>query len=501
MTAVVQMEGIWKTFPGVVALQGVDFELEAGEIHALAGENGSGKSTLVKILYGAHTADAGAIHVDGEAVRFTSPRQAIEHGIVAISQELTLAPTLTVAENVLMGRLPRRRGAIDWRAARQRAGEALEGLGVEVDPRRRVEDLPLELRQEVEVARAVSANSKVLILDEATSALSEAATDRLLERLELLRQRGVAIVFISHRLREIYRCASRATVLRDGRLIGTAPLPETTESRLVQMMVGREIEDLFHKRRLDPGEAVLEVRGLTTDDGSVLDASFAVRAGEIVGVAGLVGCGKNELALALGGAIPAAGEVRVRGRPVSLRSPSAAIRAGITLVPDDRKRNAILPTRSVQHNLSAAWMERLASFGVLNVRRERRLATDATTRFSVKMASLGTRIVHLSGGNQQKVVLGRWFTLSPDVVVLSEPTRGIDVGAKSEVYELIQEMAAQGAGVLFVSSELPELIGLTDRIIVMFRYRICAEFDTRHVLEEQIAHAALGGEVEAEALA
>jgi len=493
----VRMEGIVKAFPGVLALDGVDFELEPGEIHALAGENGSGKSTLVKILYGAHQPDAGTIEVNGEAVSFSSPRQAIEHGIVAISQELTLAPTLTVAENILMGRLPRRRGAIDWVSARRLARRALDDLGVHVDPRQRVEELPLELQQEVEVARAVSANSKVLILDEATSALSETATERLLERLHQLRDRGVAIVFISHRLREVYSCASRATVLRDGRLIGTVPVEGTSEARLVQMMVGREIDDLYNKRAIDQGEPVLEVRNLTTEDGTVLDASFEVKAGEIVGIAGLVGCGKNELALALGGAMHASGDVKVRGRRVHLRSPGAAMKAGISLVPDDRKRNAILPTRSVQHNLSAAWVDRLSTMGILNPRRERRLASDAVARFRVRTASLATKIVNLSGGNQHKVVLARWFALSPEVIVLSEPTRGIDVGAKSEVYGLIQDMAAGGAGVVMISSEMPELIGLADRILVMFRHRICAEFDAAGAQEEQIAHAALGGEAAA----
>jgi ribose transport system ATP-binding protein len=266
----------------------------------------------------------------------------------------------------------------------------------------------------------------------------------------------------------------------------------------VQMMVGREIGDLYGKRSIDRGEPVLEVRNLTTEDGSVLDASFEVASGEILGVAGLVGCGKNELALALGGAIHSSGDVLVRGQRVRLRSPDAAIKAGISLVPDDRKRNAILPTRSVQHNLSAAWMRRLSRFGVVNPRRERRLAGQAVTRFAVKTASLSTRIVNLSGGNQQKVVLARWLALDPDVIVLSEPTRGIDVGAKSEVYRLIQEMASGGAAIVMISSELPELIGLADRIVVMFRHRICAEFEAAGVLEEQIAHSALGGEATVE---
>jgi len=267
------------------------------------------------------------------------------------------------------------------------------------------------------------------------------------------------------------------------------------------MMVGREIGDLFNKRRIERREPVLTVRNLTTEDGTVIDASFEVKAGEIVGVAGLVGCGKSELALALGGALPARGEVELRGKPVRLRSPRAAIDAGIALVPEDRKRSSILPTRSVQDNLSAAWMRRLCRFGVINSTRERRMAAESVTRFGIKTASLSTRIVNLSGGNQQKVVLGRWFALSPDVVVLSEPTRGIDVGAKSEVYRLILDMAENGAGVIMISSELPELIGLADRILVMFRRRICAEFDARDVLEEQIAHAALGGTPALEAAA
>ena len=489
----VRMTGISKAFTGVLALDGVDLELLPGELHALAGENGSGKSTLVKILYGGLQADAGRIEIDGRPVSFSGPHAAIAAGVVAISQELTLAPTLTVAENVLMGRLPRRNGMIDWRRARRLAAAALDELDVHVDPRRRVGELSIELQQEVEVARAVSADSRVLVVDEATSSLSEAATDRLLERLEHLRRRGVAIVFISHRLRELYRCASRVTVLRDGRLIGTAPLPQTSEHELVRMLVGREITDLFNKRQLEHGAPVLAVEALTSDDATVRDASFEVRAGEIVGVAGLVGCGKSELALALGGAIRSTGTVEVHGKPIGLRSPSDAIGAGIGFVPEDRKRSAILPTRSVQQNLSVAWLRRLSRLGLIDLGEERRMAADSVRRFSVKTASLQAKIVQLSGGNQQKVVLGRWFALSPDVIVLSEPTRGIDVGAKSEIYRLIQDMAAGGAGILIVSSELPELLGLCDRILVMFRGRITAEFDAGAVTDEEIAHAAFGG--------
>jgi ribose transport system ATP-binding protein len=491
------MRGIRKDFPGVRALDDVDLEVRASEIHALAGENGSGKSTLAKILYGALTPDTGTVEIDGEPVTFANPRQAIRHGVIAISQELTLAPTLTVAENILMGRLPRRGRFVDWREANRCALEALAELGVAVDPNRRVGALSVELQQEVEVARAVSAHPRVLVLDEATSSLSEAATERLLHRLEQLRARGVAILFISHRLRELYQCASRATVLRDGRLVGTAPLPETPERRLVGMMVGREITDLFNKRTIAPGRPALVVEGLSTEDGAVREASLEVREGEIVGLAGLVGCGKTELGLAIAGAVPSTGDVRVLGEDVRLRSPRDAIRSQIGFVPEDRKRSAILPTRSVGKNLSLAWMKKLTRLGLINLAEERRLGQSTVRRFSVRTPSLATQIVNLSGGNQQKIVLGRWFALAPRVVVLAEPTRGIDVGAKSEVYGFIQEMAAEGAAILMVSSELPELLGLADRILVMFRGHIAAEFDPQTTDEEQIAHVALGGETAA----
>jgi ribose transport system ATP-binding protein len=491
---VVVMRAITKDFPGVRALDGVDLTLYPGEVHALAGENGSGKSTLAKILYGALQADAGTVEVDGEPVSFSAPRQAIERGIVAISQELTLAPTLTVAENIFMGRLPARGGAVDRRRMNRDAQAALEPLGVHVDPRLRVGALPIELQQEVEVARAVSARSRVLILDEATSSLSEAATERLLARIEQLRTQGVAILFISHRLRELYAVAQHATVLRDGRLVGTVPLPHTSEALLVRMMVGREIGDLYGKRELERGEPLLEVRGLTTPDREVQEASFTVRAGEIVGIAGLVGCGKSELGLALAGGLPADGEVLVRGRRVRLRTPRDAVNAGIGFVPEDRKRSALFPTRTVRQNLSLAWMARLAKLGVVNVFRERVLAAETVRRFSVRTRSLDASILNLSGGNQQKVVLGRGFALKPGIVVLGEPTRGIDVGAKSEVYRFIQDMAADGAAVVMISSEMPELLGLCDRILVMFRGRIVGAFERDDAEEEEIAHLAMGGE-------
>lgn len=487
----VTMHRISKSFPGVKALESVDLSLYGGEVHALTGENGSGKSTLAKILYGFHQPDEGEITLAGERVELTSPRRAIELGIVAISQELTLAPTLSVAENILMGRLPLRGGVIDWPRARRAASEALEQLGVHVDPDTRVAALSIELQQEVEVARAVSAKSRVLILDEATSSLSETATERLLDKVEQLRQQGVAVLLISHRMRELYAAAKKATVLRDGKLIGEVPLPQTGERELVRMMVGRAIEDLYAKRPIDQGEVVLQVDGLSTLDATVQDASFEVRAGEIVGVAGLVGCGKTELGLALAGAVPFVGRLSLRGTPLHVPSPRAAIRAGVGYVPEDRKRSAIFPTRSVRQNLSYPWLNALTRFGVVNVRRERRLAGGTAKRFTVRTRSLESNIAELSGGNQQKVVLGRTFALAPDVAVLSEPTRGIDVGAKSDVYRFIQELAAEGKAVVMISSELPELLGVADRILVMHRGRISGSFSAAEATEEALAHAAM----------
>jgi ABC-type sugar transport system ATPase subunit len=478
----------------VQALDDVDLTLYAGEVHAIAGENGSGKSTLVKMLYGALTPDAGVIRIDGTPVQIPSPRRARDLGIVAITQELTLAPTLTVAENVLMGHLPVRRGRIDWRAARMLTNDELERLGVHLDPHARVGDLPIELQQEIEVARALSARSRVLILDEATSSLSEAATERLLATVEQLRQQGVAIALISHRLAEIFQCAQRATILRDGHCVGEVSVDEVSERDVVRLMVGREIQDLYGKRALQHGPPILEVDGLTTVDSAARDVSFTVHRGEIVGIAGLVGCGKAEVGLALGGATHFGGTIKLGQHRAQLRSPRAAMKAGIAYVPADRKTGGILPTRTVRDNLSIAWADILTRFGIFSAFRERRLAAEAVAKYGVKTRSLDASIVELSGGNQQKVILGRSFTRRPRVVVLDEPTRGIDVGAKSDVYQHIQNIAEDGAGIVLISSELPELIGLADRIMVMFRGRINAWFDRTDADEESIAHFALGGE-------
>ncbi len=491
---ILRLTGIVKLFPGVRALNDVSISIRAGEVHALTGENGSGKSTLSRVMSGSHAPDEGQIFVDGQEVRFSSPADAIARGIVMISQELTLAPTLSVAENIFLGRLPRTAwGTVDWRRLERDAEAVLDRLGVHVSPRSRVSDLSVEMRQEVEIARALSADARVLILDEATSSLSEAATERLLQLVAKERDAGMAVVMITHRMPEIYAVSQVATVLRDGLHVATLPLPQTPEAELVRAMVGREIGDFYGKRAIPAGPTVLEVEGLRSDDGALAPVSFTVDRGQIFGIAGLVGSGKSEVGLALGGAIGASGTVRVAGRPMRLGDPARAIAAGIGFVPDDRKASALLLVRSVLENFALGWGGRHTRFGLLDTRAEAREVREAMGRYRVDTGSHQTAISTLSGGNQQKVILGRTFTRKPDVLVLSEPTRGIDVGAKSEIYRMMQDAAEGGAGVVVISSELPELLGIADRIAVFFEGRLAAILDRDATDEETIAQIAVAG--------
>lgn len=423
---------------------------------------------------------------------FSSPRDAIRRGIVAISQELTLARTLSVAENVLLRRMPRRQGIVDWRTARQLAAEALAKLDLDLNLDLPVERLSIELQQQVEVARALSASSRVLILDEATSSLSERAATQFLHVVRRLADSGVAVVIISHRFAELYSTATRAIVLRDGRLIGDAPLPETSQVKLVSMMVGRDLDDLYGRRARTPGAPVLAVEGLRTREGEVRDVSFQVRSGEILGVAGLVGSGKSTLALALaGGTVGVQGSVTVNGRKANLSSRRAALASGIGYVTDDRKRNGLLRTRSVQQNMSLWWTKKISRWNVINSSLERSMATQASNEFGIVTRSQQTNVMTLSGGNQQKVMLGRIFAMGLEVLVLNEPTRGIDVRAKSEIYGFMQDAAERGAAIVMVSSELPELLGVTDRIVTIYQGEISGEFYTLAADEGTLAHAVL----------
>jgi ABC-type sugar transport system ATPase subunit len=390
---IVRVRGVSKAFPGVQALDRVDLTVAPGEVHALTGENGSGKSTLAKIVAGVVQPDGGTIEVDGRPRAIPNPAAALRQGIVLISQELTLAPTLSVAENVYAGRLPRTRlGTIDWRAVHRDARAVLDDLGVHVDTRRAVGELSVELQQEIEIARAFSTPARILILDEATSSLSEAATARLLELVRRKSAEGVAVLMITHRMAELYSCASIATVLRDGRLVDSVPLPATPEPELVRLMVGRELGDYFGKRRIAKGEVVLELDRLASADGRLKPTSLRLHRGEILGIAGLVGSGKAELGQALGGAIPSTGTVKVAGRVVSTADPRAALAGGIGFVPDDRKRAALLPTRSVAENFSIAWGRDIARAGVIDVRDERRRVREAIDRYGVVIRCCGEAV-------------------------------------------------------------------------------------------------------------
>ncbi|MCO8277539.1 sugar ABC transporter ATP-binding protein [Actinoplanes sp. TRM 88003] len=493
----VEVRGVSKRYPGVLALDDASLSVRPGEVVALTGENGSGKSTLSKIIGGAEQPDGGVVLVDGAETVIANPATALKLGIVMISQELTLAPELTVAENVFLGRLPRRGRFIDWATMRTRAREELAALDVHVDVDAKVADLSVELQQEVEIARAVSSQARLLILDEATSSLSEHATERLLELVREQARRGVAVLMISHRMPELYSTAGSAVVLRDGRLVGTVPLPATPESQLVRMMVGRELNDYYGSRDCTPGEVVLQVRDLASADGALAPTSFEVRSGEIVGIAGLVGSGKAQLGMALGGAVAASGEVRVNGTPVALGDPRRALSAGIGLVPDDRKRAALLPTRSVAHNMTLTWLPKISRFGVVS-RSENRRVREAIAEYGVKTSSPAKLITQLSGGNQQKAILGRIFALGCPVYVLSEPTRGVDVGSKSQIYALLQRLTENGAAVVIISSELPELIGLADRVLVCFQGAVHGECSGEQLTEVHLNAIAVSGRTHTE---
>ena len=494
-TPVVRLEGIAKRFGAAVALESVDLEFRLGTVTALTGENGSGKSTIAKILGGVHAPDSGRILVDGRPVSLPSSKAALAHGIALISQELTLAGDLTVSENVFMGRLPVRGGSVvSWPALHRRTRELLEGYGLDLDPRSRVGELSIELQQQVEIVRALAVDARVLILDEATSSLSEQTASRLLELVEERRRAGVAVVMITHRMNEIYSAAGSAAVLRDGRIVAEVPLPATTEDQLVRLMVGRELGD-YYGRRTHPHDetVVLRTRQLQAAGSGLLPVDLEVRRGEILGVAGLSGSGKETLGHALAGSVPASGDVEVEGRTMRLGDPRTAMRRGVGFVPEDRKRKGLLLNRSVAENLSLAWGRQVYRRGLRRPGHERRRVAEAVRRYGVKTASPAQPVRLLSGGNQQKITIGRLFDLDLPVYVMSEPTRGIDVGSKSAIYALLREQAERGAAVVFISSELNELCGVCDRVLTMHGGRVVDELTGPAITEEAVTHAMVTG--------
>jgi ribose transport system ATP-binding protein len=503
---------------------------------AVIGENGAGKSTLMKILAGIHAPDAGELLLDGQPVRFTGVADAMRRGVILIHQELNLADNLTVAANLFLGRERTRAGWLGWldrRAMNEEAYRLLDRVGLDVPPGRRVGDLPLGQRQMVEIARALSQEARVIIMDEPTSSLTQRETDRLFEVVAGLKRAGVAVVYISHRLAEVKHVSDRVVVLRDGRNSGELSRDEVTHDRMVQLMVGRNLKQFFRRvhstaggASLEEGEGRhtasppgrdlgilrgeelggltgqvrtdlsprLEVRDLRYEGGPATPISFAVRGGEIVGMAGLVGAGRTELAEALFGLRPVkSGQVFLDGQPVSLRSPSRAIAAGLLLVPEDRRMHGLVLESSVQHNIGLPNLDRLSLLGLVSPRREAAMARALCDRLRVRTPRLGQPVGLLSGGNQQKVVLGKWLARQPKVLILDEPTRGVDVGAKSEIYGLMDELAVVGIAIVMISSDLEEVLGMSDRVLVLHEGRLAGELPRAALSEEAVMHLATGG--------
>ncbi len=491
---VLRLEGITKSFPGVKALKGVSFEVREGEVHCLLGENGAGKSTLIKIMSGVHHADTGTMYLDGKPFRLSSPHEARQAGVATIYQELLLFPELTVAENIFMGHAPTSGwSGMDWPAMRRETARLLASLDIhDLDPDAVVGTLSVGNRQRVEILRALSQDARILIMDEPTAALTEHDVQRLFAIVRRLRDRGVGVVYISHRLEEIFVLGDRITVLRDGEHVATRTVAETKPEELIQMMVGRQIDQLFPKETVPIGEPVLEARNLRREP-QTLDVSLTVRAGEIVGLAGLVGSGRSELAQVLFGITPAtSGEIRVSGKAVKVSSPADARAVGIAYVPEDRATQGLVRPMTVRENFSMAILPRLAKSGFIDFGAEMNLARDGVKRFNVKTHTTEQVVNKLSGGNQQKIVLGKWLATNPRLLILDEPTRGIDVGAKAEIHRLMVELARQGLAILMISSELPEVLGMSDRVLVMREGRLVAEVPRSEATQNRVAAAMMG---------
>ncbi|MFN8224121.1 MAG: sugar ABC transporter ATP-binding protein [Gaiellales bacterium] len=487
-------ERMHKRYGGVHALRGATLEVGRGEVHALVGENGSGKSTMLKLLSGQVLPDGGTITFAGAPVTFRRPTDALRHGIATVTQETTLAPDLSIAENVFLGhRMVKRGPVIDWRATRQRAREALDRLGIDIDLETAVRRLRPDQQQMVEIARALSMDARLVILDEPTSSLTDDEVETLFALVGRLREEGVTTIFVSHRLQEVFALADRVTVLRDGHSVGGGALDTFDRAKLIHLMVGRELEEISVTAVAAPASnAGLRLRGLTSP-GHFEDIDLDVAPGEIVGLAGLVGAGRSELLEAVFGLHPpSAGSVEVDGVPVRFRSPRAAVRGRVGFVPADRKLQGLVLEMSVRENLVMAATARSPRLSPPRVGREGPIVSEAVSRMRIRAHSPGVPVSTLSGGNQQKVVLGKWLATRPHVLLLDEPTRGVDVGAKSEIYRLLLEAAEQGIAVLVSSSELPELQLLCDRIVVMFRGRMVASLARDEATEARIAHFAGG---------
>ncbi len=497
-----QASGITKSFPGVRALDGVDITVRRGRLNALLGENGAGKSTMMNILAGVFPPDAGTVVLEGKPVSFKNTREAQAAGIAIIFQELNLVPELSIAENIFIGREPLNRfGLVDFPRMNREAAALLLELELDADPRTLVAQLKVGAQQVVEIAKAISFNSRVIIMDEPTSAITEHEIEVLFRQIKRLKQNGVGLIYITHKLDELPEIADDITVFRDGKFVGAKEFRDVTRDEMIRMMVGRELSDLFPKTPAKPGDEVLRVKNISLQhaeragDFAVKDVSFAVRRGEVLGIFGLMGAGRTELLQTIFGLHPktSTGEIEIEGRCVAINSPKEAIAAKLALAPEDRKAEGVVLGLSVAHNATLSCLPKIERMGFLQPKLERELVGGYVSRLRVKTPSIDETIVNLSGGNQQKVVLAKWLATGPKVLLLDEPTRGIDINAKKEIYALIDELAQSGLAVVMVSSELPEILGIADRILVLCEGRKTAEFTRAEATEEEVVKAALPG--------
>ncbi|MDR1613020.1 MAG: sugar ABC transporter ATP-binding protein [Planctomycetota bacterium] len=493
--AILKFEDTSKRFPGVLALSNVSFAVEKGTVHALVGENGAGKSTLIKILTGVHKQSSGRVLYQGRDLHFGDPHQALLAGITAIYQELNLAPTLSVAENIFLGHLPKT-GAdtVDWAAMRAKSRDLLSFLDGEVDPNALVRSLGVAKKQVVEIAKALSMDARIIIMDEPTAAIPKKEIDTLFRIIRMLREKGVTIIYISHHIDEVFEIADRVTVLRDGRVVETRNTGEIDEPELIKLMVGRELTKQYPYHPGAPGAEVLRVENLSRR-GVLHGISFSLRAGEVVGVSGMVGSGRTELLRAIYGIDPiSSGAVYVNGAARRFKAPRDAIEAGIALLPEERKTSGLVLLMSVMDNIGLPSLQKMSTRGVMRDRELARTSERMRSLMNIRTPSLRQRVMNLSGGNQQKVVLGKWFARDPKIYLFDEPTRGIDVGAKVEIYNLMNRLKEQGAAILMVSSELPEILGMSDRVLVMREGRIAGEVPRERLTQEAVLKLAIGGE-------
>jgi rhamnose transport system ATP-binding protein len=488
---ILELKNITKRFAGVEVLHGVSFALRSGEVHALLGENGAGKSTLVKVMTGVYQPDAGEIYLNGERVHFPDPRDSRQAGVAAIYQELSLFPDLDVAENIFAGRQPTTTARrIDWRKLYNEAERLLTSLGVHLDLKKKARNLSIAQQQMVEIARAISINARILIMDEPTSSLTLNEVADLFNLVRRLKDDGTSIIFISHRLEEIYELADCVTVLRDGSYVDTCGVDEVSHDDLIRMMVGRTISNLFPKQEAQMGDVVLKVDNLTRP-GVFENVSFELHRGEILGMAGLIGAGRTDVARAIFGVNPAlSGTIQIRGKRESITSPEQAIRLGLAYVPEDRQIHGLIPRMNIIANITLPLLEEYATAGWLNNLLERSTALSAARQMEVRADNIHQTARELSGGNQQKVVLAKWLSTKPRILILDEPTRGIDVGTKSAVHALMSKLAMEGMAILMISSELPEVLGMSDRVLVMREGRVTAQISRAEATQEKILYYA-----------